>query len=183
MKRPNRNVVIRYNLTQNEREGIYFYGFEDAQAARDIHIYNNTHVVENGRTVTVFPRDRTPVNSLFENNIFYFEGKGVWGKNARGINTVFRNNLYYNIEPHASETRPMVGRPGFERPGTIGHQIDLATMAALQGYRLRPGSPGIDAGRTIEGNGGRDILGTEVKAGTADMGAIEYDDTRGARNH
>jgi len=90
MKRRNRNVVIRYNISQNDKKGIYFYGFEKNREARNIHIYNNTHFVAAGLDVSVFPEARTPISSLFENNIFFFEGRGKWGKNADGINTSFR---------------------------------------------------------------------------------------------
>ena len=48
MKKRNRNVVIRYNLSQNDKEGIYFYGFENEKKAKNIHIYNNTHYVKKG---------------------------------------------------------------------------------------------------------------------------------------
>ena len=89
MKRRNRNVVIRYNISQNDKKGIYFYGFEKAQEASNIHIYNNTHFVGKGLDVSVFPEERTPLNSRFENNLFFFEERGTWGKNARGINTKF----------------------------------------------------------------------------------------------
>ena len=68
------SFVIRYNVSQNDREGIYFYGFERNQEARDIHIYNNTHFVRQGLDVSVFPEGRTPLNSRFENNLFFFEG-------------------------------------------------------------------------------------------------------------
>ena len=34
MKKRNRNVVIRYNLSQNDKEGIYFYGFENEKKAK-----------------------------------------------------------------------------------------------------------------------------------------------------
>ena len=34
MKKRNRNVVIRYNLSQNDKEGIYFYGFENEKKLR-----------------------------------------------------------------------------------------------------------------------------------------------------
>ena len=80
MKRPTRNVVIRYNISQNDRAGIYFYGFDRNKEAENVHIYNNTHFVRKGLDVEVFVEGRTPVNTLFENNIFYFEGKGAWGK-------------------------------------------------------------------------------------------------------
>ena len=173
MKRPTRNVVIRYNISQNDREGIYFYGFETERRAENVHIYNNTHFVRKGLDVDVFAEGRTPINTRFENNIFYFEGKGEWGKNAAGINTVFRNNLYYNIEPHSSEHQAIVGDPRFVHPGTTGTNIDLKTMAALGGYRLRAGSPGVDSGLAIINNGGEDLLRTSVDDGRVNVGALE----------
>jgi len=174
MKRRNRNVVIRYNVSQNDKEGIYFYGFEKERKARDIHIYNNTHFVRKGLDVSVFPEGRTPIHSRFENNIFFFEGRGQWGKNAGGINTLFRNNLYFNIAPHASETRPIAADPLFVRAGSAGADIDLKTMDALRGYRLRPGSPGIDAGLDIQDNGEQDLLKTRVVPASTDVGAMAY---------
>ena len=178
MKRRNRNVVIRYNVSQNDKEGVYFYGFEKNREARDIHIYNNTHFVRKGLEVSIFPEGRTPINSLFENNIFYFEGQGQWGENAEGVNTRFRNNLYFNIAPHASETHPIAADPMFVRPGVAGTDIDLTTMDALRGYRLRPGSPCIDAGTAIRDHGGRDLLGVGVARGSADVGAFERTEGR-----
>ena len=173
MKRRNRNAVIRYNVSQNDREGIYFYGFEKALEAENIHIYNNTHYVRKGLNVSVFPEGRTPLNSRFENNIFFFEGRGQWGKKPRGINTTFRNNLYYNISPHESDNRPMTDHPGFVHPGVAGTDIDLKTMEALRGYQLRPNSPCIDAGIRIENNGGKDLIKTGIVSGKADVGAFE----------
>jgi hypothetical protein len=171
MKRRNRNVTIRYNLSQNDREGIYFYGFEDEQQAEGIHIYNNTHVVGKGLEVSVFPEGRTPLNSRFENNIFYFEGEGAWGSNAQGINTVFRNNLYFNIVPHPSDARPIEAHPGFTQPGEAGTHIDLTTMDALRGYRLGPGSPGAGASIPVPNPGGQDLLRQPVVEGQQALGA------------
>jgi hypothetical protein len=178
MKRPTRNVVIRYNVSQNDLEGIYFYGFEREAAAENVHIYNNTHYVRKGLKVRVFAEDRTPINTLFENNIFYFEENGEWGKNAFGINTVFRNNLYFNIDPHPSETQPIVANPRFARAGTVGAGIDLKSMAAMIGYVPRKESPCIDAGLPIIGNGGMDLLKTAVHPETADIGAFECPKTK-----
>jgi len=175
MKRRNRNAVIRYNVSQNDKEGIYFYGFENAREATGIHVYNNTHFVGKGCDVSVFPEGRTPINTLFENNIFFFEARGAWGKNADGINMSFHNNLYFNISPHKSDTSPMVADPMLVQPGRAGTDIDLKTMAALQGYRLKAGSPCIDAGVRISNHGGRDLFGTEVTIGKADIGALERD--------
>ncbi|WP_246117806.1 right-handed parallel beta-helix repeat-containing protein [Adhaeretor mobilis] len=173
MKRRNRHVVIRYNISQNEREGLYFYGFETARQAKDIHIYNNTHFVREGLDVEVFPKGRTPLNSTFENNLFFFAGKGTWGKNPHGINTKFQNNHYFNLSPHESDGDPLNVNPSFTKPGKAGKDIDLTTMADLRGYQLRKTSPCIDRAVSIVNNGGRDILGTRVGVDSADMGAVE----------
>jgi len=174
MKRLTHNVVIRYNVSQNDREGIYFYGFESEQKATNVHIYNNTHFVGKGLHVSVFPEGRTPLNSRFENNLFFFEEQGHWGKNAKGINTIFRNNLYYNIEPHESETSAITAHPMFVEPGTTGTDIDLKTMESLRSYQLQSGSPGVGSGIDIENNGGKDLLGTTVTPGSTDLGAVVY---------
>ncbi len=171
MKRPTRNVVIRYNISQNDREGIYFYGFENQTQAENVHIYNNTHFVRKGLHVNVFPEGRTPVNSTFENNIFYFETKGEWGKHAAGVNTVFRNNLYFNIEPHPSETRALTDDPAFRQPGRAGYDINLKTMEALLGYQLEPESLCLGAGVAIEDHGGRDFFGHPARDGALNVGA------------
>jgi hypothetical protein len=173
MKNNNRNVVIRYNVSQNDKMGIYFYGFERARKATGVHIYNNTHYVRKGLDVSVFARGRTPLNTLFENNVFYFEGRGKWGKNSKGINLKFRNNVYHNIAPHKSDTKAIVANPKFVQPGKAIWRIDLKTMAALGGYHLKPGSPCIDKGLAIKDNGGRDILKNDVTTGKIDIGAVE----------
>lgn len=177
MKRPTRNVVIRYNISQNDREGIYFYGFEKNKSAENVHIYNNTHFVKKGLHVSVFAEGRTPINTTFENNIFFFEEKGEWGKNATGINTVFRNNLYYNITPHSSDTQPIMAAPGFIKPGAAGSNINLKTMDALRGYQLQAGSPGINRAIPVSNNGGRDIVKTAADPAESDIGAFEYQAT------
>jgi len=130
---------------------------------------------ESYRYAAVFPEGRTPLNTTFENNIFYFEGKGKWGVNAEGINTVFRNNLYFNISPHKSETAPISADPMFIKPGIAGADIDLKTMNALRGYRLRPGSPCIDTGVKIKNHGRKDLLGAKAPIRKADIGAFERD--------
>jgi hypothetical protein len=173
MKNHNRNVVIRYNVSRNDRKGIYFYGFEGFRKARGIHIYNNTHFVRNGLDVSVFAERRSPLNTLFENNIFFFEGRGKWGPKPTGVNTTFRNNLYFNIKPHKSDTRALVADPKFIQPGRAAGNIDLKTMIALRGYRLKTGSPCIDKGLAIKDCGGKDLLKNKVTPEKADIGAFE----------
>jgi len=174
MKKRNRNVVIRYNISQNDRRGIYFYGFERNREAKNIHIHNNTHFVGKDLEASVFPEARTPINSRFENNIFCFEGRGEWGKNAAGINTSFSNNLYFNLPAHPTDRRPITADPLLVGPGRAGTDIDLQTMTALLGYRLRSGSPCIDAGLAVAASGNRDFFGSVVPQGAVSIGAAEY---------
>ncbi len=93
---------------------------------------------------------------------------------VNGINTTFRNNLYFNIEPHGSDNLPIEADPGFTLPGKATADIDLKTMTALEGYRLKPDSPCIDAGVPIRDHGGKDLLQKKVDDGKADLGAIEF---------
>jgi hypothetical protein len=106
------------------------------------------------------------------NNIFYFEGKGRWGKHPRGINTEFRNNLYFNIMPHESDSSANTTDPRFINPGRAATDIDLKTMEALRGYQLNPDSPCINSGIDIPNDGARDILKREVKAVGTNIGAF-----------
>ena len=138
MKKPNHNVTIRHNISVNDRQGIYYFGFKRKDATQ-IHIYNNTHYVRKGLNVKVFAMNTAPLNSTFERNIFYFEDKGEWGK--PGINTVFNDNVYFNITPPPSDKRAHTKAPLFVDPGKAPQEIDLKTMTALDGYRLREDSP------------------------------------------
>ena len=173
MKKPNRNVVIRYNISQNEKEGLYFYGFNSSEDAENIHIYNNTHYTREGLKVSVFPVGRKPLNTLFENNIFYFEDEAEWGRGAhKAENTRFNNNLYYGIEPHESDKNAIVGNPRFKSPGSAGTDIDLKTMKELLGYQLGRNSKAVGAGSFIENDGGIDFFKRPLNPQKADLGAV-----------
>jgi hypothetical protein len=176
MKRKNRNVIIRYNVSQNDKQGLYWYGFEDEVLCESVHIYNNTHFVKAGLTSSLFPRTRTPLNTIFENNIFYFEdpNDSSLGVNAAGTNCFFTNNIYFNVIPHPADANPITLDPLFVLPGFAGTDVDLTTMDELNGYQLQTGSPGIDAALPIADNGGLDIVKAVVGAFGADLGAFEY---------
>lgn len=154
MKKPNRNITIRYNISINDKKGIYFYGFDSRKEAENIHIYNNTHFIGKHLNTEVFVEGRTPYDSTFENNIFYFEGTGQWGKKAKGIKTSFNNNLYYGIEPHPSDKSPIKLDPKFISSGKTPKHVDWKSLQQFKGYLLKAGSPALDAGVPIKDNGG-----------------------------
>ncbi|MEM8947163.1 MAG: hypothetical protein AAGD11_18460, partial [Planctomycetota bacterium] len=104
MKRPNADVTIRYNLSVNDELGAYFYGFEDDSDLTDLKVYNNTHYFDANINPEILVRDRTPIESTFNNNIFYAAGTGTMGGNAdNGTNVIYDTNVYHNITPPSSE--------------------------------------------------------------------------------
>ena len=151
MKRPNHNVTIRHNISQNDRQGIYLYGFEGEVDATQIKIYNNTHYISKDHDVVVFPKGRTPINSTFEKNIFYFEGQGAWGEKPEGPGTRFNDNVYFQITPHPTDGQAHTQDPRFREAGAAGARIDLKTMEGLSGYRLQDSSPYRGYGASLPG--------------------------------
>ena len=172
MKRPNRHVVIRYNLSINEKEGLYFYGFNSNTEATDIHIYNNTHYTSKKLHASIFPEGRTPLNSFFENNIFYFEGKGSWGKKKSGPRVKFYNNLYYGIKPHKGDGQAITQDPRLPSTPKAPTNIDLSTFQELLAYRLPPRSAAIKTGTVIKDNGGQTFDKAKISKKTPHLGAF-----------
>lgn len=172
MKRAiNENVTIRYNISENDRLAVYFYGFESDRGMTRANVYNNVHYIKSSLDVAVF-RDRTPYNTNFYNNIFYFEGTnaGKWGKNP--INCTFENNLFFNLTEKG--TNAVTGNPLFENPGNGGKDIDWNNYPnVLTGYKIKAGSPAINAGKTVDNNGGKDFWGNTLYNGNPDIGAHE----------
>ena len=172
MKRAiNENVTIRYNISENDKLSIYFYGFDSDTGMTRANIYNNTHYVKAGLKAAVFA-NRTPFNTNFYNNIFYFEGtnEGTWGREPN--NCTFENNAFFNITPRG--TNAVTANPMLSDPGTGGTDIDWANYPnILTGYKIQEGSPCIDAGKSITSNGGKDFWGNTLYNGNPDIGAHE----------
>ena len=177
MKRAvNENVVIRYNISENDKVAIYFYGFDNETGLTDAHIYNNTHYVAEDLNVRVF-RDRTALNSRFINNIFYFQESGSWGS-ASPRSCTFENNCYFNITPKGTDY--ITADPLFTDPGQGGQDIDWSHYPnVLKGYHLAETSPAVNAGKPIDNNGGQDFWGNALYFGAPDIGAHEHPEASG----
>jgi hypothetical protein len=176
MRRYNRDITIRYNISLNERLGAYMYGFPWRDEARGIWIYNNTHYFKAGLNASIFAspgRVRTPKYTYFYNNIFYFEDAGNWGVEPDET-CEFANNLFYNVEPIGAD--PIVGDPLFINAGPVATDIDMRDPDRLAGYRLQDGSPCINAGLVINDNGGMDFWGNALGTHAIDIGAFEQKD-------
>jgi len=173
MRRYNRDVTIRYNISLNERLGAYMYGFPWRDEARGIWIYNNTHYFKAGLNAQIFAspgKVRTPRYSYFYNNIFFFEDQGSWGV-APDSTCEIKNNLFFNVEPKGENA--ITSDPLFVNAGSVPVNLDMTDQERLKGYMLKDNSPSIDAGIIVQKNGGYDFWGNLLGSEAVDIGAHE----------
>ena len=174
MRKPyNTDITIRYNISQNELLGAYLYGFPWTKGVRDVKIYNNTHYFGKGKGNRVFVaagKYRVPIETTFQNNIFYFEEEAEWGFDPDST-CLLENNLFFNLKAKGKDA--IVADPLFENPGTGGTDIDMTNPNRLAGYRLKSNSPAINSGKTIDRNGGKDFQGNTIDE-KPDLGAFEF---------
>jgi hypothetical protein len=173
MRKYNKGITIRYNISVNDRVGAYHYGFPDDTGVEDVLIHNNTHYFSSGSNaspVTSPGKERIPIETTFCNNIFYFEEPSTWAVSPDNT-CELSNNLFYNILPKGENA--ITGDPLFVNPGVVTTDIDMHDPERLSGYRLNNNSPCIDAGIVINDNGGKDFWGNTVGAESIDIGAHE----------
>jgi hypothetical protein len=173
MRQYNRDIKIRYNISLNERLGAYLYGFPWVDKARSIWVYNNTHYFKAGLNASIFVnagRVRTPTQTAFYNNIFYFEDSGSWGVEPDET-CEFNNNLFFNVEPKGKNA--ITENPLFMNPGNVPTEINMKNPEALNGYKLQNNSPCINAGIILNDNGGKDFWGSPLGSDNTDIGAFE----------
>ena len=156
----------------------------------DCQIYNNTIYNKNGAAIAFGGLDVTGI--IIRNNIFIFAGELISGDSKRGQ---FENNIYWRVDDRdlifdghktidewVKATRQekigdtVVGRyidPKLIKPGTA-NLTDPTKLAALEAYKIQPGSPCIGAGLEIKDNGGRDFWGNKLpEEGKPAIGACE----------
>ena len=188
----NVGTIVRYNISQNDHHN----GIKISGPVKNTLIYNNTIYVGKDDAVdlirhtdwTGWARD-----TYFYNNIFYVEGKGQFSYGVKAnedgsfdtapgpgksVNNVYDSNVYYGVEPAAGDTHAIATNPKLVHPGSAG-----TGLSSTNGYSLRPDSPAIDTGRTIDQNGSKDFFGTAVPLcrGT-DRGAVEAKNCSAHRN-
>lgn len=168
---PNSNIVVRYNISRNDRGNIFSFS-GDARGQATTYIYNNTIYLPTGSTNLICDA-RNGIHTYFmSNNIFYLLGEGVSYNFGRTNTTtaVFDCNTFYGVHPASEppDAHKLTNDPMFVAVGTGTNGI-----GTLAGYQLRAGSPCINSGATIPGNA-RDFFGNPVSQGGAtDRGAAE----------
>jgi hypothetical protein len=154
-------TVIRYNISQNDgtpRTGVFHFG----GGASVTRVYNNFIYVGPNQDLpllkfTEWSGGRTR-DTLFENNIFYVEGRVTyrWGEST---NTTFTgNNFFGNHQQPPSDSQLVTNKPTLTNPGSGKDGLE-----SLAGYQLKPGIE-VPRGIIVTNNGGRDFFGNAVPA-------------------
>lgn len=168
----NSDITIRYNISQNEILGSYLYGFPTEFGLKDVKVYNNVYYFAKGKGNQVFVEGgkvRHPIETSFNNNIFYFEDNGDWGFEPED-SCDFSNNVFFNISSKGENA--ITSNKIFIDPGKGGTNIDMRNPLRLAGYRLIANSPAIKSGILIENNGGKDFAGKTLDKVLPNIGAF-----------
>jgi len=163
----NKKGIVRYNISQNDRSRIIRVV---GAATTQCYFYNNTIYMgplSNAKLLLTTGPEGDAGEAYFYNNIFINLGTGG---NDITDGAIFDYNCFYtpNLtikpnDPHIITADPMLVNGG---SGGIG-------INTVDGYKLKTGSPCINAGRAIENNGGKDYWGNKVPNGLTDIGAQE----------
>ncbi|MCP2341135.1 right-handed parallel beta-helix repeat-containing protein [Actinomadura rupiterrae] len=157
--KPTKNFTIRYNVSINDSAR----GFQVCDGAlTGGKIYNNTIYIGNGVNQTVVTESTAAtLDVAFTNNIVRKDLSGTAGWKLDDTNWKLDHNVLAGVSANpAWATGTITSAPLFVSPGTV-------TAAA---YKLRTGSPALDAGAVIAGNGGRDYCGTAIPSGPPNIG-------------
>ncbi len=197
------NNVVRFNVSEDDGRNKSYAGIyigQHGDRVRGVEVYHNTVFVRpshRGKPRAVWVHDAEDV--LFRNNIFVTEGGATLVHAEGGLKEVlFQGNAYWASggpfvlswlgRAHASlgawrgaskQERldgKDVGRfadPLLFAAGKGGKVGDPAKLRSLSAYRLRAGSPLIDAGLGVQPM--KDMAGLDVPSGRApDLGAFEW---------
>jgi hypothetical protein len=170
-KGSSQNSIVRYNISQNDRYAL----FTNSGGTAEVH--NNVFYIGKGLNTNINFRGAGGKMNV-HNNVFYTEGKNRkpnWGRYK------YRNNAYFGFETTPEDPEKILADPQLAAPGTGGTGIITTfqsrrdQLSKLDGYKLKPGSPCIDKGRTF-GDGmnvSLDFWGQKVSDGKPDIGACE----------
>lgn len=153
-------AIVRYNISQNDMNsplGSTVINNACPNPETNVSFYNNVVYTSAPGLISNFGT----ASVQFSNNIFYGASGGSTIQDPYGV---FSHNLYYNITSVPSgDSSAVTSDPHFADPGT-----------GAFGYALSCGSPAINSGTVIPGNGGRDFYGWPVPAGTSpNIGAYQ----------
>ena len=158
-------VVVRYNISQNDKGRLMYFNYDFTSSA----VYNNVfYVGENVSPTIISENKNNDHNYQFYNNIIYNNSttaKYTLATSGSGIQTRdYSHNIFYGQHPTGEPTDPfkITTDPLFINPGS-----GATGLTTLDGYKLKPGSPALGAGKVVANNGGKDFYGNPVSSVTA----------------
>lgn len=182
--------IARYNISENDQSHLIQMQCDTTE--RNL-IHNNIFYVDYGTVDLDFfcgddgKKDKSKLGAKFNNNIFYATGQGRFRtvyasgevllrqfdesvKLTKSPGTLFHHNSYYGPWKNGipDDAEKLVVDPMFVSPGTGGNGF-----STLGGYKLQIGSPCINTGILIPGNGRNDFYGNSINDGSIDMGVFE----------
>jgi hypothetical protein len=165
--------IIRYNvIINNSRYSINLHS--DASATNQT--YNNL-ISASGQNAASLVNSSGGTAALvatysLRNNILFTTRSGDAAVTAAGI--TYLANLYSGLPAVAGDTSAKTGDPMFMNSATHPNGGPTGpALAGLGGFQLRAGSPAINAGVSITGNGGVDFWGNPLYVGQPDIGPYE----------
>jgi len=167
------DMMLRYNvITSNTRYQIYLH----SDAAASAKIYNNTIYNNNSTYLAYGYGTYLTSNYAISNNIFYSTQANA--TISTGATLVYSHDLYggATLTVPGGEAGAVVADPRFVAAPINAPNGTAATgpnLAAAYALRVPVGSPAVNAGAGITGNGGVDYAGTALYTGAADIGAFE----------
>jgi hypothetical protein len=148
-----KNTIMRYNISQNDKLRLFYQGFTSPECL----IYNNVFY---GPALL---SNKPEPGGKWSNNIF-------WSTEAQyTVPELGSNNITWGNASGGKHIDPML-----VDPGNGGTKIDMTAKNRLSGYRLKKGSPCIDAGIVVPENGGKDFWGKSLYKGVPDIGVMEF---------
>lgn len=153
--------IARYNISQNDgclAGSRVFLVHGDGN--HGYQVYNNTVYAGRGNPALFEQGANSSGSSIsFKNNIFINTGAGSF-RAPKGC--TFERNLYFGSGQATHDAKKILADPRLRAPGSGG-----AGLSSVDGYMLTAGSPALNVGLRVTGNGGRDYWGNPVSERSA----------------
>ncbi|MEQ0558196.1 hypothetical protein ABJI51_03870 [Amycolatopsis sp. NEAU-NG30] len=166
------DVVLRYNvLAGNTQYSLYLHSDKAAKAK----VYGNTLYNDRAKNLVYGYGTSLAASYDFTDNILYSTTAGAsltTSPTIRYDSTLYGGATLPVPEGYAHAVRAdpqFTGAPDY----TPGTPASGSRLSGAYGLRVRAGSPAVNRGVTIGGNGGRDYAGSLLYTGKPDIGAFE----------
>lgn len=166
------DVIVRYNVvTQSSRYSVNLH----SDSAATSEIYNNLFFAEGLNSASLISTsgngEHLAARYAIRNNILHTSRSADVARTGSGV--TYANNLYSGLPAAVGDASARTGSPMFVDSTMRPNGGASGPALALEGFKLRSGSPAVNNGVTISSNGGRDFWKGTLYVGTPDIGPYE----------